>query len=274
MITRFAPSPNGHLHLGHAFSAILAHDMAARANGRFLLRIEDIDGPRSRAEFADTIRADLAWLGLEWVEVPPQSSRLASYGRAAARLEEAGFAYRCACTRRDIAQLPRRIGSDGFEYPGSCKGRGESCPRLGEGAAALRLDLDRLLERGEELIWQDRAAGSVVADPREFGDVVIVRKDLPASYHLAATLDDEADGVTLVIRGMDLFSSTHVHRWLQQLLGLRVPEYLHHQLLLGDDGEKLSKSKGSPSLRERRLSGEDGPALAERLRALQPPVGT
>ncbi len=274
MITRFAPSPNGHLHLGHAYCAIFAHDLAAREGGRFLLRIEDIDGPRSRCEFADVIRRDLEWLGLEWHEVAPQSARLASYDEAARRLEEQGLAYRCSCTRQDIVQLPRRVAADGVEYAGSCKGLHQKREVSNAAPQALRLDLDALLAREQELVWQDRAAGSVIADPREFGDVVIVRKDLPASYHLAATLDDAADGVTLVTRGLDLFSSTHVHRWLQELLGLPVPAYLHHPLLLGEDGQKLAKSKGSPTLMDRRLAGEDGRALAERLRAMQIDVGT
>ncbi|MEM6498111.1 MAG: tRNA glutamyl-Q(34) synthetase GluQRS [Pseudomonadota bacterium] len=274
MITRFAPSPNGYLHLGHAYSAIFAHDIARREDGQFLLRIEDIDGPRSRPECADGIRLDLAWLGLDWTEVLPQSARLESYRDVAVRLEDEGFAYRCGCTRRDIAERPLRIGPDGLEYPGTCKGLAVAEPVSSAEPMALRLDLDVLLARGKELTWRDRKAGSVIADPREFGDVIIVRKDLPASYHLAATLDDAADGVTLVTRGTDLFSATHIHRWLQELLGLKVPEYYHHPLLLGDDGEKLSKSKGSPTLRDRRLAGEDGRALAEELRAMQTIVGT
>jgi len=274
MITRFAPSPNGYLHLGHAFSAIFAHDIAAREKGQFLLRIEDIDGPRSRKEFADEIRRDLEWLGLEWTEVPPQSTRLETYQHAAERLASEGFAYRCSCMRREIAQLPKRVGEDGLEYPGSAKALNRSGQGAESATRALRLDLDVLLGRGEELIWHDRTAGSVVADPREFGDVVLVRKNLPASYHLAATLDDAADGVSLVTRGMDLFSSTHVHRWLQKLLDLPVPEYFHHELLIGDDGEKLSKSKSSPALRDRRIAGEDGQRLADELRTMQALVGT
>ncbi|MEE4154489.1 MAG: tRNA glutamyl-Q(34) synthetase GluQRS [Erythrobacter sp.] len=273
-VTRFAPSPNGYLHLGHAYCAIVAHDLAAREGGRFLLRIEDIDGPRSRPEFADAIRRDLEWLGLEWHEVAPQSTRLELYAQAARELEQERFAYRCSCTRQEIAGLEHRIGSDGVEYPGSCKGLHRPEDFADAGQTALRLDLDALLAENRELVWQDRKAGTVIADPREFGDVVIVRKDLPASYHLAATLDDAADGVTLVTRGLDLFSSTHVHRWLQELLGLPVPDYWHHSLLLGEDGEKLAKSKGSPTLKDRRLSGEDGRGLADRLRAMQRELGT
>ena len=265
-VTRFAPSPNGPLHLGHAYSAIVAHDLAKAAGGEFLLRIEDIDGPRSRAELADEFRRDLEWLGLEWLEVPAQSTRLADYRAAAQALVDQGFAYRCACTRAQIKALPPRRGADGFEYPGSPKGLTPESPVDPEEPAALRLDIDRAMEAVGELVWTDDTTGASVADPREFGDVVIVRKDLPASYHLAATLDDAADGVTLVTRGMDLFTSTHVHRLLQELFKLPVPHWHHHQLLLDENGEKLAKRRGSPALAERRESGEDGVKLADQVR--------
>jgi len=272
VVTRFAPSPNGPLHLGHALSAVIAFDEAVRASGEFLLRIEDIDGPRSRPECADEFRRDLEWLGLEWREVPAQSTRLASYGAAARRLENAGLLYKCTATRRQLQRLPPRIGEDGVQYPAGSKGR--FCdPGAGE-AYALRLDIDAALERVGTLAWDDAIAGAVIADPRQFGDVVIVRKDLPASYHLAATLDDAADGVTLVTRGMDLFASTHVHRVLQELLQLPVPRYLHHKLILDDSGEKLAKSRGSPALSDRRRAGEDGRALADQLREMQMIAGT
>lgn len=263
--TRFAPSPNGSLHLGHAFSAIVAHDLAKAAGGQFLLRIEDIDGPRSRPELADEFRRDLEWLGLEWLDVPAQSTRLATYELAAERLIEQGMVYRCVCTRKEIGALPPRLGADGIVYPGTCKGR---CMRgaSADEAAALRLDVDKAMTDLGELVWIDDDAGSVVADPREFGDVVVVRKDLPASYHLAVTLDDAADGVTLVTRGKDLFASTHVHRLLQELLGLPVPTWHHHRLLLDENGAKLAKRRGSPALAERRMAGEDGLKLAEQLR--------
>lgn len=270
IVTRFAPSPNGHLHLGHAFSAIVAHDIAKERGGRFLLRIEDIDGPRSRPEFAHEFRRDLEWLGLEWEEVPAQSTRIASYEAAAQRLLDCGMLYRCNCSRKDIEALPARKGLDGLEYPGSCKGRHD----ILDEPTALRLDIDRAMAECGELVWKDLEAGVVVADPREFGDVVIVRKDLPASYHLAATLDDAADGVTLVTRGKDLFAATHVHRILQQLLDLPVPDYLHHRLLLDEDGKKLAKRRGSPSLADRREAGENGLMLAEQLRLNNLPAGT
>ncbi len=270
IVTRFAPSPNGHLHLGHAFSAIVAHDLAKAAGGPFLLRIEDIDGPRSRPELADEFRRDLEWLGLEWEEVPAQSTRLESYAEAADDLLHRGLLYRCTCTRKEIEALPKRTGEDGLIYSGSCRDKAHDP----DAPAALRLDIDRAMAEAGGLVWTDDIAGSVVANPRQFGDVVLVRKDLPASYHLAVTLDDAADGVTLVTRGEDLFSSTHVHRLLQELLGLPVPHWHHHRLLLDENGEKLAKRRGSPSIADRREAGEDGRVLAEQLRLQELPVGT
>ncbi|MEC9109227.1 MAG: tRNA glutamyl-Q(34) synthetase GluQRS [Pseudomonadota bacterium] len=269
IVTRFAPSPNGPLHLGHAYSAILAHDLARDAGGRFLLRIEDIDGPRSRPELTDAFRRDLEWLGLEWEEVPAQSTRQESYEEAARGLLRRGYLYPCTCTRAEIEALEPRLGSQGAIYPGTCKGA-----RLDPAKpAALRLDVDRAMADTSELVWEDALAGKQVADPREAGDVVIVRKDAPASYHLAATLDDAADGVTLVTRGADLFPATHIHRLLQALLGLPVPRWHHHALLLDESGRKLAKRRGSPSLADRRSTGEDGLLLAEQLRLHRFPSG-
>ena len=269
IVTRFAPSPNGPLHLGHAYSAIVSHDLAREAGGRFLLRIEDIDGARSKPELADAFRRDLEWLGLEWDEVPAQSTRLPSYEAAAARLEAAGLLYACTCTRAEIEALEPRIGPEGLVYPGTCKGAAFDPSR----PAAMRLDMDKALAAVSALEWEDAVAGVQRADPREFGDVVLVRKDAPASYHLAATLDDAADGVTLVTRGLDLFGMTHIHRVLQDLLGLPVPRWHHHPLLVEPDGRKLAKRRGSPSLADRREAGEDGRALADRLRTGQMPSG-
>jgi glutamyl-Q tRNA(Asp) synthetase len=268
-VTRFAPSPNGPLHLGHAFSAIVAHDLAREARGRFLLRIEDIDGPRSRPEMADEFRRDLEWLGLEWEEVPAQSTRLTTYDAAARNLLDRGLLYPCTCTRADIEALKPRLGSQGAIYPGTCKG---SVVDPGK-PAALRLDIDRAMAESGQLLWEDALAGQQVADPREGGDVVIVRKDAPSSYHLAATLDDAADGVTLVTRGADLFDATHIHRLLQALLGLPVPLWYHHGLLTDESGQKLAKRRGSPSLADRRRSGENGQALADALRSGEFPAG-
>ena len=270
-VTRFAPSPNGSLHLGHAYSAVVAHDLAKDRGGRFVLRIEDIDGARSRPELADEFRRDLEWLGLEWDEVTPQSARTQGYEVAAATLAAMGLLYPCKCTRADIAAAGGKPGPDGLIYPGTCRA---DPPRPGE-AAAWRLDVAEALERTGPLFWADELAGEQRARPDLLGDVVLVRKDAatPASYHLAATLDDAADGITLVTRGMDLFASSHIHRLLQALLGLPVPQWHHHALLLDENGGKLAKRRGSPSLADRRMAGEDGRALADRLRMGEMPGG-
>ena len=236
-VTRFAPSPNGPLHLGHALSAIVAHDLAWSAkdnqSGRFLLRIEDIDGPRSRPEFADEYRRDLKWLGLEWEEVPAQSTRLASYAATADILRARGLIYPCTCTRSEIEAAGARPGPDGLIDPGTCKHRPPDPAR----PAAWRLDAEKALAATGPLVWEDALAGPQPVDLAGLGDVVLVRKDLPASYHLAVTLDDAADGVTLVTRGADLFTASHVHRTLQALLGLPVPRWHHHPLLTDDRGQ-------------------------------------
>ncbi len=271
IVTRFAPSPNGPLHLGHAYSAIVAHDLARARGGRFLVRIEDIDGARSRPDLAAEFRADLAWLGLEWDDVPPQSARVPSYEAAAMRLRAMGLLYPCRCTRADIAMAANAGGPDGPIYPGTCR----KAPIDPAGDCAWRLDVTEALRRTGPLTWTDALGGGQQARPDRAGDVVLVRKDreTPASYHLAATLDDAADGVTLVTRGMDLFAATHIHRLLQALLGLPVPAWHHHPLLLDEQGRKLAKRRGSPSLAERRRAGEDGRALADALRNGRLPAG-
>lgn len=270
-VTRFAPSPNGLLHLGHAYSAVTAHDLAVQAGGAFLLRMEDIDGARSRPELGEAFRADLAWLGLQWREVPPQSTRLHSYEAAAARLREVGLLYPCTCTRADLLAAGAEEGPMGPIYPGTCR-RAPPLAHAGE-PVAWRLDVERALARTGPLRWHDALAGAQEARPETLGDVVLMRKDAPASYHLAATLDDAADGVTLVTRGRDLFEATHIHRLLQALLDLPVPRWHHHPLLLDERGEKLAKRRGSPSLADRRLAGEDGRVLADALRKGRFPAG-
>ncbi|WP_347302764.1 tRNA glutamyl-Q(34) synthetase GluQRS [Croceibacterium sp. TMG7-5b_MA50] len=269
-VTRFAPSPNGPLHLGHALSAVVSHDLAG-PDGTFLLRIEDIDGDRSRADLATTFRADLAWLGLRWREVPAQSTRIAAYRAAADRLRGLGLLYSCACTRSEIAASATIIGAEGPVYPGTCRDRPPD-PAL---PAAWRLDVPAALRITGPLTWHDALAGEQQARPQLLGDVVLVRKDpsTPASYHLAATLDDAADGVTLVTRGADLFAATHIHRLLQALLDLPVPRWHHHALLAEPDGRKLAKRRGSPALADLRLAGEDGRALARSLRDGRFPAG-
>ncbi|WP_353204112.1 glutamyl-Q tRNA(Asp) synthetase [Sphingomonas sp.] len=335
-VTRFAPSPTGKLHLGHAYSAIQAHDRARARGGTFLLRIEDIDGARSRPEHVAAIEADLRWLGLEWDgPVLFQSTRLAVYAAALERLRGDGLLYPCFCTRAEIAaSLSAPHGGEAV-YPGMCRGlsAGERAGRIAAGERyAWRLDVVRAMvalspplpgrASGEQrpalfrsgrgpdrpdagiegwvdvgddvrspheptpnpslagrggksgmLLWHDEIAGEIIADPLTHGDVVLARKDAPASYHLAVTLDDAAQGISHVVRGVDLFAATHVHRLLQALLGLPTPIYRHHPLLVGADGQRLAKRNGAPTLESVRLRGEDGLALANRLRARSLPIG-
>ncbi|GGZ00581.1 tRNA glutamyl-Q(34) synthetase GluQRS [Novosphingobium colocasiae] len=262
IVTRFAPSPNGPLHLGHAYAAIVAHDLARARDGRFLLRIEDIDGERSRPEFTAQFLEDLTWLGLAWDGAPiAQSDRIVAHAAAGDRLKAMGLLYPCCCTRAEIAATARATGPDGPVYPGTCRGRA-----VDPEGAAWRLDVAAAMAMTGPLEWSDETAGPQIARADLFGDVVLLRKDLPGSYHLAVTLDDAADAVTLVTRGADLFASTHVHRLLQALLGLPVPVWHHHPLLVDPEGRKLAKRRGSPSLAERRLAGEDGRTLAQALR--------
>jgi glutamyl-Q tRNA(Asp) synthetase len=275
--TRFAPSPTGRLHLGHAWSALQAHDFARAAGGRFSLRIEDIDGTRSRPEHVEAILRDLEWLGLGWDGMTFQSQRLALYQEALDRLRDMGLLYPCFCTRADIAaSLSAPHGSEGALYPGTC--RGLAAPDLTR-PHSWRLDVAKAmattpLPQGETgLYWHDAFAGWIRADPLSHGDVVLARKDAPASYHLAVTVDDAAQGISHVVRGRDLFEATHVHRLLQALLGLPTPEYRHHPLLTGPDGERLAKRHGAPTLEAMRLAGDDGRALADRLRQGLLPVG-
>lgn len=267
--TRFAPSPNGLLHLGHAYAALVAHDIARARGGEFLLRIEDIDGTRSRADLVPEITADLRWLGLDWDgAVVFQSARLASYAQAGERLKALGVLYPCRCTRAEIAAAATASGPDGLIYPGTCRGRG-----VDPDGAAWRLDVARAMALTGPLEWEDELAGVQRARPDLFGDVVLLRKEAPASYHLAATLDDAADGITLVTRGADLFAASHVHRLLQALLALPVPVWHHHGLLMDADGRKLAKRRGSPALADLRRAGEDGRALADALKDGRFPTG-
>ena len=267
--TRFAPSPNGSLHLGHAWAAIVAHDLARLHGGEFLLRIEDIDGTRSRTGLVDEFLADLAWLGLGWdAEVTFQSARLDHYAAAGERLKAMGLLYPCHCTRAEIATAAQTIGPDGPVYPGTCRGRA-----VNPDGAAWRIDMARAMKLAGPLSWTDELAGEQRAAPDLFGDVVLLRKDAPASYHLAVTLDDAAQGITLVTRGTDLFAATHVHRLLQALLGLAVPLWHHHALLVEADGKKLAKRRGSRALADLRHAGQDGLALAGALRAHRFPAG-
>jgi len=275
-VTRTAPSPTGRLHLGHAYSAIFAFEAAHSSKsggGRFLLRIEDIDRQRCRPEFEQGIFEDLRWLGLAWeMPVRRQSEHMAEYEAAVARLRADGLVYPCFCTRAEIAQAASAphgppLGPDGPVYPGTCRALSEDerAVKTAAGAVyALRLDMAAAVARTGRLEWHDRAQGRVTAAPELFGDVVIARKDIPTSYHLSVTLDDHVQGITLVTRGEDLFASTHVHRLLQALLGLATPEYHHHPLVRGPDGERLAKRAHAPTLQSLREAGHS-PAEVQRM---------
>jgi glutamyl-Q tRNA(Asp) synthetase len=285
MVTRFAPSPTGLLHVGHGWSALLAMDMARAAGGAFRLRIEDIDGTRSRPEHVAGILADLAWLGVAWDgDVMFQSQRLDSYDAALERLRAMGLLYPCFCTRADIqASLTAPHGPEGPVYPGTCRGLNdaERSHRIDAGAAhAWRIDMGRAVARVGAIGWTAFPALSapanvttVSANPLAHGDVVLARKDAPASYHLSCTLDDAAMGVTHVLRGNDLYGATDIHRLIQALLDLPSPAYGHHPLLLGPDGKRLAKRDGSIALADLRARGMDPAVLAADLRAGRFPVG-
>ena len=269
LVTRFAPSPTGRLHLGHAYAALQAHDRAAAAGGHFLLRIEDIDGTRSRPEHVAGIIEDLRWLGLDWGgDILFQSARLAAYQAALDTLQAQGLLYRCYCTRAEIAHLSAPHGP-GAVYPGTCR---HAAPR-DDLPHAWRIDMARAVALAGPLDWHDELAGVQRADPLAAGDVVLARKDAPASYHLAVVVDDAFQRVTHIVRGRDLFEATHVHRLLQQLLGLPTPIYRHHPLLRGADGARLAKRTGAPSLASLRDAGMDGRVLADDLRAGRLPIG-
>ncbi|MBM3515251.1 MAG: tRNA glutamyl-Q(34) synthetase GluQRS [Alphaproteobacteria bacterium] len=259
--TRFAPSPTGYLHLGTAKAALFA---AAEANGgRFLVRIENIDHTRCRPEFETAMLEGLAWLGLCWEKpVRRQSEHMASYSAATRRLQDMNLLYPCFCTRADIARAGEAphgpAGPDGPIYPGTCRSLTvrEGNARIDRGEAyALRLRTDDATTRAGTLSWIDLDRGEQTATPEIFGDVVIARKDVPTSYHLACTWDDAEQGVSLVTRGEELFPATHVHRLLQHLLALPTPRYRHHGLVLGADGKKLSKRDRALDIRSLREAG-------------------
>jgi glutamyl-Q tRNA(Asp) synthetase len=273
-VFRFAPSPNGHLHLGHAYSALLNFDLARRAGGRLLLRIEDIDPTRSTPEFEQAIYEDLAWLGIAWEQpVRRQSEHLAEYRDALERLAELGLVYPSFESRAEIARLVaqrERNGAwprdpDGAPiYPGSARLlSADERERLMESGSpfALRLDLARAMASAGGLFWTERGegpsgeTGHIAAQPQGWGDVVLARKETPTSYHLSVVVDDALQGVTEVVRGGDLFHATSLHRLLQYLLGLPEPAYRHHRLIRDEQGYKLSKSTQSTGLRELRAAG-------------------
>lgn len=279
-VTRFAPSPTGRLHLGHAFSAIRAHDFARERDGAFLLRIEDIDPGRTRAEHIDGILEDMAWLGLAYDgPIVYQSERLPLYAAALEKLREAGLVYPCFCTRAEIAaevaaSASAPHGPDGPLYPGTCRGLSatEQEGRMEARANAWRLDAAAAARRAGPLTWRE-GDEIVAAEPERFGDFVVARKDAPTSYHLAVTVDDADQGITDLVRGADLREASHVHRLLQALLGLPAPVYRHHPLLLDSNGRRLAKRHGAPSLADLRAAGADPAALVAALRAGEMPGG-
>ncbi|MGJ4993785.1 tRNA glutamyl-Q(34) synthetase GluQRS [Bradyrhizobium sp. HKCCYLS3077] len=283
-VFRFAPSPNGYLHLGHAYSALLNVRRAQESGGRFLLRIEDIDPTRCRPDYEQAITEDLAWLGITWeLPVRRQSEHLAEYGAALARLQAMGLVYPSFESRAEIARLVAQRDADGGWprdpdgaplYPGAAKAvpaarRGEL---MSSGAPyALRLDMDAAVARAGRLDWDeagcgpDGEAGTIEARPAAWGDVILARKDTPTSYHLSVVVDDALQGVTEVVRGQDLFHATSVHRLLQVLLGLPAPAYRHHQLIRDDEGHKLSKSTLATGLRTLRAEGVSPAEIRHRI---------
>ena len=260
IVTRFAPSPTGRLHLGHAFAARFAYDKAKGNGGKFLLRIEDIDPVRCKPEFVDGILEDLDWLGLKWDQQPIlQSERLDFYADALQKLKDRGVLYPCVCTRKEIESEIARMGhaphaGETAVYPGTCRGKHLDLSRFDRWS--WRLDIEKSLRQiGESLFFVDESRGRVKANPAIFGDIILARKETPASYHLCSVLDDAAQGVTLVTRGEDLFDSTHVHRLLQALLGVDTPLYHHHRLISDAEGRRLAKRDQSVTIKFLREKG-------------------
>ena len=280
-VFRFAPSPNGYLHLGHAYSALANASFARRLGGRFLVRIEDIDTTRCRKDLVAASLEDLAWLGLAWEEpVLQQSAHFLRYRAVAADLEAKGLLYPCFCTRNDIAQAagvsPMRDSDGAPVYPGTCRhldAATREIRRASGEAFALRLDMVAALERiGERDFGLREASGerlgsvtAITARPEKWGDVVLVRKEIPTSYHLSVVLDDALQGVTHVVRGTDLYEATAIHRVLQVLLGLPEPRYHHHTLIRDEAGSKLAKSAASKPLRTLRAEGVTPAVIREQL---------
>ena len=266
IVTRFAPSPTGYLHLGHAYAALVAWRRGREAGGRFLLRLEDIDATRCRPAFADAILEDLSWLGLDWDgPVHTQSEHLAEYRAVLNALTARGLIYPCFCTRADVVREAARSASaphapDGTpRYPGTCRGLSaeERASRIAAGQPyALRLDMCRALATvGTVITFEEDGEGTIECHPARFGDIVLARKDTPASYHLCVTHDDAVQGVTLVTRAIDLKPATDVHRLLQALMGWPAPRYAHHKLLTDADGRRLAKRDKAAALRDLRAQG-------------------
>ena len=275
IVTRFAPSPTGRLHLGHAYSAVLGHARARDSGGEFLLRIEDLDQTRSRPEFVDAILEDLRWLGLDWrMPVVVQSQRSTAYALALEELKARGLVYACFCTRADIAQsLTAPHGDAATSYPGTCRALPDDPERRASTPHCWRLDSAKALELTGLPSWTETVGECFDAAERDIGDAILARKDAPASYHLSCVVDDAASGVTLVVRGADLRASTPIQRLLQMLLGLPEPAYFHHPLVAHADGRRLAKRDRAPTLEAMREQGVDGRALATHLVEGRLPLG-
>lgn len=266
IVTRFAPSPTGYLHIGHAASALFAFEAARRANGRFLLRIEDIDPVRCKPGFTDAIFEDLHWLGLQWEEpVRLQSEHLADYAAALEKLRAMDLLYPCFCTRAEIqreaaasAAAPH-AGEEGPLYPGTCRALtpAQREERIATRPAVWRINMEKALRIVGPLLWKDLKRGEIVANPERFGDIVLARKDVPTSYHLSVTVDDALQNISLVTRGEDLIPSTDIHVLLQKLLNLPTPDYCHHKLLCDAEGKKFSKRDEAVTLRSLRNCGKN-----------------
>jgi len=274
-VTRFAPSPTGRLHLGHAYSAALGHSVARESGGRFLLRIEDLDQGRSRPEFVDGIYEDLKWLGLEWDErVIVQSQRTEAYEAALDQLRRRGLVYACFCTRADIAQsLTAPHGDTALAYPGTCRQLPNDPERRATTPHCWRLDSAKALEMIGLPNWHEADGQTFEAHASQIGDAILARKDAPASYHLSCVVDDAESGVTLVVRGADLRSSTPIQRLIQSLLDLPEPAYLHHPLVTHEDGRRLAKRDNAPTLAAMRDADVNGRELASLLAKGQLPLG-
>ncbi|MFL6765595.1 MAG: tRNA glutamyl-Q(34) synthetase GluQRS [Sphingomicrobium sp.] len=274
-ITRFAPSPSGRLHLGHAYSAAIGHARAQEAGGKFRLRIEDLDQTRCRPEFVDGIFEELRWLGLDWDEpVLVQSQRIAAYRTALEELKSLGLVFACFCTRADVAQsLTAPHGDAATSYPGTCRALPDDPGRRAATPHCWRLNSARALELTRLPSWTEADGRRFSAEEGDIGDAILARKDAPASYHLSCVVDDAESGVTMVVRGADLRASTPIQRLLQQLLGLAEPGYLHHPLVTHDDGRRLAKRDIAPTLAAMRESGLDGPTLATDLLTGKLPLG-
>jgi len=267
VITRFAPSPTGNLHLGHAFSALFAEREARTGNGKFLVRIEDIDTARCNSAFEASIFEDLSWLGLTWEKpVRKQSNHMADYAKGLKKLENLGLLYRCTLSRKELSEVmsaphpdnalnsTQKTPTDTLRYISAI----ENERRLGAGAPyAIRLHMGAALKLAGNLKWYDCEHGEQIAEPETFGDIVLARKDIATSYHLSVTIDDAIQGITRVTRGNDLLPATHIHRLLQELLELPTPDYHHHKMITDKNGLRLAKRNKSSTLQEMKKSGQN-----------------